>query len=203
MTIRKGEPWGIPGALPDDGVVVRSDLEARAVITEARRHGTPIPVLGLLGGDLCKTLGGNGDEVRLHSTEAMTLAVDLGSVLVDGRLHWFAAHLVAKHRWWTGRIVVAMNAQYLGPWDIAPKGHPNDGRLDVLDGDLPLGQRLLARKRLILGTHVPHPGIEERRVQAIQVEFDRPTPVILDGDPVGLARVLSIRVEPDALRCVI
>ncbi len=39
MTIKKGETWGAPGPLPADGVVVRSDAEARAVVSEARRSG--------------------------------------------------------------------------------------------------------------------------------------------------------------------
>ncbi len=38
-----------------------------------------------------------------------------------------------------------MNAQFLGRWDVAPRGHPNDGRLDVLDADLPLDERLQVR----------------------------------------------------------
>ncbi|MEO7430099.1 MAG: hypothetical protein ABIY48_12040, partial [Acidimicrobiales bacterium] len=175
MTIRPGELWGEPAPLPRHGVVIRSDREAREIVTAARRASEPIPPLGLVGGDLCKTLGGTGDEDRLRSPEAMTLPVDLGSVLVDGRLHWFVAHLVARRSWWFGRVVVAMNAQFLGTWDVAPKSHPNDGRLDVLDADLSLGQRIQARRRLPLGTHVPHPGIEVQRVQAIQVEFNRPT----------------------------
>lgn len=203
MTIERGEPWGEARPLPRHGVMVRSDREARDIVTAARRAGEPIPPLGLLGGDLCRTLGGRGDEARLRSAEAMTFPVDLGSVLVDGRLHWFVAHLVAKRSWWRGRAVVAMNAQFLGGWDVAPKSHPNDGRLDVLDGDLPLGQRLQARRRLPLGTHLPHPAIEERRVQAVQIDLQRATPVELDGDALGAARSLSIRVEPDALVCVV
>jgi hypothetical protein len=203
MTIERGERWGEARPLPRHGVIVRSDREARAIVTAARRAREPIPPLGLLGGDLCRTLGGRGDEDRLRSAEAMSFPVDLGSVLIDGRLHWFVAHLVAKRSWWLGRAVVVMNAQFIGDWDVAPKSHPNDGRLDVLDGDLPLGQRLQARRRLPLGTHVPHPQIEERRVQAVQVGFDRPTPVELDGEPLGRVRSLSIRVEPDALLCVV
>jgi hypothetical protein len=203
MTIRKDAAWGEPGPLPAHGVVVRSDREAREIVTAARRAGEPIPPLGLLGGDLCRTLGGRGDEGRLRSDEAMSFPVDLGSVLLDGRLHWFVAHLVARRSWWFGRVVVAMNAQFLGRWDVAPKSHPNDGRLDLLDGDLALGQRLQARVRLRSGTHVPHPGIEERRVAAVQIELARPTAVELDGDPVGTARQLSLRLEPDALRCVV
>ena len=60
MTIRKGEPWGQPGPLPSHGVVVSSDRQARAIITAARRASEPIPPLGLIGGDLCRTLGGTG-----------------------------------------------------------------------------------------------------------------------------------------------
>ena len=203
MTIRKGEPWGEPSPLPRHGVVVRSDRQAREIVTAARRAGEPVPPLGLLGGDLCRTLGGTGDEDRLHSDQAMTLPVDLGAVLVDGRLHWFVAHLVVKTSWWHGRVVVAMNAQYLGEWDVAPKSHPNDGRLDILDGDLPLGQRIQARARLKHGTHVPHPGIEVRRIAALQIDLARPMPVELDGEPIGSARHLAVRVEPDALLCVV
>jgi hypothetical protein len=203
VPIRKGEPWGEPGPLPDDGVVVRSDAEARAVVTAARRTGEPVPTLGLLGGDLCRALGGTGDEGRLHSAEATTMPVDLGAVLVDGRLHWFVAHLVARRGWWRGRIVAAMNAQHIGAWDVAPRGHPDDGRLDVLDGDISLGDRWQARRRLRTGTHVPHPGISERHVAALQVELAAGAHVWLDGEDVGPARSLSIRVEPDALRCVV
>ena len=75
--------------LPDDGVVVRSDAEARAVLEEARHEGRPFPALGLLGGDLCRTLGGPGEESRLRSREAVRFSVDLGEVLLDGRLHLF------------------------------------------------------------------------------------------------------------------
>ena len=203
MTIRKGELWGEPGPLPLHGVVVHSDREAREIVTAARRAKEPIPPLGLLGGDLCRTLGGTGDEDRLHSDQAMRLPVDLGAVLVDGRLHWFVSHLVGRGSWWFGRVVVAMNAQFIGDWDVAPKSHPNDGRLDILDGNPSLGQRWQARRRLLTGTHVPHPAIEERRVTAIQIELAEPTAIELDGHPIGKAKSLSIRVEPDALLCVV
>ena len=203
MTIRKGERWGEPGPLPPHGVVVGNDREARDIVTAARRANEPIPPLGLVGGDLCRTLGGTGDEGRLRSDQAMQLPVDLGSVLVDGRLHWFVAHLIARRSWWLGRVVAVMNGQYLGDWDVAPKGHPNDGRLDLLDGDPSFGQRWQARSRLRSGTHVPHPAIEERRITAVQLDLARPTPIALDGEPIGTATTLSIRVEPDALLCVV
>jgi len=203
VTIEKHQTWGAPGPLAADGVLVHRDAEARAVVERNRRAQTPIPPLGLLGGDLCRTVGGRGDEARLRSADAMTLPVDLGSVLVDGRQHWFVAHLVARRSWWRGRVVAVMNAQWIGAWDVAPKGHPNDGQLDVLDGDLGLDDRLKLRSRLATGTHVPHPGIAVSRVAALQVAFPRPTPIWLDGERIGSARTLSIRTEPDALTCVV
>jgi YegS C-terminal NAD kinase beta sandwich-like domain len=205
VTIRKGEAWGEAGGLPADGVVVRSDAEARAAATAARRAGRPVPTLGLLGGDLCRTLGGRGDEARLRSGAAARVPADLGSVLVDGVQHWFVAHLVARRSWWWGRIVAAMNAEFLGGWDVAPRAHPGDGLLDVVDvaAAMSLGDRLRARRRLPSGGHVPHPAITVIRRAAVQVDFDRTTPVWLDGERVGDARRLSIRIERDALVCVV
>jgi hypothetical protein len=204
VTIRKGEAWGGPGALPDDGVVVRSDAEARAALEAARRDGRPYPTLGLLAGDLARTLAAPGDEARLRSVErgAMTFPVDLGQVLVDGRLHLFVAHAVARNRWWT-RAVVAMNAQWLGDWNLGPRAHPNDGLLDTSDACLPVGDLAKVRRRLPTGTHLPHPGIKARRAAAVTFELDRALPVWCDGERVDEGRVLSVRLEPDALRVVV
>jgi hypothetical protein len=203
MTIERGAAWGRPGALPADGLVVHSDAEARAIVEQHRRRHEPLPPLGLLGGDLCRTLGGRGDEGRLRSEEAVTLTVDIGAALLDGRLHWFVAHLVARRSWWRGRVVAAMNAQWLGRWDLGPRAHPGDGLLDISDADLSLGDRLKARSRLPTGTHVPHPDIETRRTAAWQTELDPPLDVWLDGDRLGRARNLSVRIEPEALVVVI
>jgi diacylglycerol kinase family enzyme len=205
VVIRPGQAWGEAGPPPEGLVVVDGDAAARRVAEAARRAGEPVPPLGLAGGDLARTLGARGGAARFAGGEVVRAPVDLGSALVDGRQHWFVAHLVVRASWWRGRIVAAMNAEFLGAWDVAPRSHPNDGRLDVLDVDaaLPLGDRLKARRRLRAGTHVPHPRIGQSRVAAVQVDLDRPTPVWLDGERVGEACRLSIRVEPDALVCAV
>lgn len=199
MPIAKGGPYGAPGPFPVDGVVVASDAEARQVVEAARRERRPPPALGLLGGDLCHTLGGGGSGRAL---QGVRFTVDLGEVLLDGRLHLFVAHLVARSRLWT-RAFVAMNAQWLGQWNLGPRAHPNDGLLDTYDVHLPPAQLLPVRARLHHGAHLPHPGIRERRTSAFSVELERPLPVRLDGEPVGKARAISVRVEADALIVVI
>jgi hypothetical protein len=205
MTIEKFEDWGESGPLSNLGVVVNADAGARRAVTGARRLGIAVPELGLVGGDLWRTLGApRGGEERLRTDEARRLPVDLGSVLIDGVTHWFTAHLVARHSWWRGPILAVMNAQFRGRWNVAPKGHPNDGRLDVLEVSMGAGERLKARSRLRSGGHVPHPGIRERRVTAAQFDLPPNTRVWLDGVAVTRdARALSVRVEPDALLCVV
>jgi hypothetical protein len=214
MTIEKGRSWGHPGSLPDGGVVVHSDAEARRALEEARRSGVDYPPLGLLGGDLCRTLGGTGDEARLRRGQATTFTVDLGQVLVEGSLHLFVAHLVARTRLWT-RAYVVMNAQWysgerLGTgrgvaraWNVGPRAHPGDGLVDAYDVRLSVADVLRVRPRLHHGGHLPHPGIKERRAAAVQLELERALPVRLDGVLVGRARSLSVRVEPDALTVVV
>lgn len=203
MTISKGSPYGSPGVpLPDDGVVVGSDHEARAVLEDARRAGRPWPVLGLLGGDLCRTLGGPGDARRLHSSGAVTFPVDLGQVLVDGRLHLFVAHCIARSPTWR-RAVVAMNAQWFRDWNLGPRAHPNDGLVDVYDAALAFADLPKVRRRLPAGAHVPHPRIAVRRAPGVQVELPKPLSVWLDGEVADRGKVLSVRVEPDALTVVV
>jgi hypothetical protein len=205
VTIERGAAWGAPGALPEGSAVVTSDAEGRAAVEPRRRSGEALPALGLLGGDLCRTIGGRGDRGRLRTDAAMRLPADLGSVLLDGRQHWFVAHLVARRSWWQGRVVAVMNAQYIGHWDVAPRAHPADGLLDIVDvsASMRLRERWQAWRRLRLGTHVPHPAIAVERVGAWQTTFDPPRRVWLDGMPMGDVRNLSVRVEPDALLLVV
>jgi len=203
MAIRKGEAWGEPGPLPTDGIVVGSDAEARTALEEAWRAGQPLPTLGLVGGDLCRTLGGLGDMVRLQSSEAMSFPVDLGIAEFDGTRRCFVAHAVARRSWWRGRAVAAMNAQWIGSWDLGPRSHPGDGLLDVTDGSLPMGERLEARRRARTGTHVPHPGLTTSRVSSLDLTFERPLDVWLDGTRVGRTSALHLTVEPEAFQVVI
>jgi hypothetical protein len=202
VTIEKGQPWGMPGPLPSDGVVVTSDAGARRVLEEARRAHRPFPTLGLLGGDLCRTLAGPGDRARLASPEAMTFRVDLGEVLLDGRLYLFVAHLVARRAMWR-ECFVAMNAQWLGTWNLGPRAHPNDGLLDTYEGSLTFADLPKVRGRLPMGAHLPHPRIRERRAAAVQVEFASPRRVWLDGERVARVRTLSVRADPDAITVVV
>ncbi len=202
----RGPGWGLDygevGEIPRDALTADGDAAAGKIVAEARRNNRAIRPVVLTGGDLARTLGLAPVRTRSSQPVAATgarFAIDVGAALVDGRLHWFVAHLVARRSWWRGRLLVAANASFIGRWNAAPRSHPGDGRLDVFDADPPLRVRLAARRRLPSGTHVPHPEITQRRSAASQFDLDPALDVYLDGVRLPRARALSLRVETGAL----
>jgi hypothetical protein len=199
MTIRKGEQWGTLATPPTDLSIARSDAELR---TMALRDDPP-SVIGLLGGDVMRTLGGLSDESRLAGAAPIPhLPIDAVRVRVDDeRETVFVAHLVARASWWRGAIVAFMNAQFRGSWDVAPRSHPNDGKVDIVtvDPSMSLQQRWLARSRVRLGTHVPHPLITVTQRSQFTIDLVRSMPLWVDGERWGSGRHIELSVEPDAL----
>ncbi|MEZ5237034.1 MAG: hypothetical protein R2755_10735 [Acidimicrobiales bacterium] len=203
MTIRRGQDWATNGPLAAGAAVLSTDAELRHHVEAARRVGAIPTEVGLLGGDLCRTLGGPGRRDRLDGAEAVRAPIDVVRAELDGRPHWFVAHLVAHRRWWQGEGAVAMNAEWLGDWKLGPKAHPNDGLVDVTSGSLPWRQRREAARRAPTGTHLPHPRLTVRRARSHTLVFARPTPVWLDGEQLAPVRRIELVVEPDTLVVVL
>lgn len=199
MTIQRGKPWGVAVQSPAGLPLAPSDAAARDLLLVRRSDGRPLPAIGLAGGDLARTMGG-GAPGRFPGvvTEA---PVDLLRVEVDGRTTWALAHVVARRQWWRGEVLFAMNAQFLGRFDVAPRSHPNDGKVDVLRvaARMPLRARLQARRRARTGTHLPHPQLVALQARQHTAEFARPLHVRVDGVRWCTARSLTITVEPDAV----
>ena len=201
MTIRRGEDWGRTGRPPADlNWFVDDASAARAV--EAGAHD-----IGLAGGDMARTLGAGPAPDVVES--AVSFPIDLIEVTSsDGRRVVALSHVVMRHRrwkWWRGPIVAVMNAQFIGRWDVAPRGHPNDGRLEIVDVDSAMStrQRFLAGRRLPTGAHVPHPLVRTRSSALITVPVPRSATVVVDGRPwidgsSPPEPTLTIRAVPDA-----
>jgi hypothetical protein len=201
VTIRKGADWGEEAARPAGLVVLADDAAVRRHVERARRAGVTIPPFTVLGGSLATTVGITGRGLDPAGAERWRhLPLDVVRIELDSAPHWFVAHAVFRRSWWFGTVVAAMNTEFLGRWDVAPRGHPNDGRVDVLEADrqLSLRQRWLASRRLPDGSHLPHPAIATRRVRHAEWTFPRPLTVWLDGQRVGRARRVELTVEPDA-----
>lgn len=203
MTIRRGAPWGTPGPLAAGAPVVVADADLHRLVVDARRRGVPVGEVGLLGGDLCRSLGGPGDAARLRGPDAVRLPVDVVRVDLDDVTTWFAAHLVGCGGRLRGPAVVAMNGDWMGELKLGPRAHPNDGLVDVTVGRVPWRQRRVARQRARSGTHVPHPALRERRAARVELDLRAAVRVVADGVPVGRSRHLVLTVEPDAFVAVV
>jgi hypothetical protein len=193
VTIKPGQSWGEPASNAEDAVTVSSDRAISRALDDARLTHTDAPIFRLTGGDLFRTVGGAG---------GMSFPIDAGEVLIDGRHHFFAAHVVARRNGWRN-FAVAMNAQWVGELNFGPKAHPNDGIVDAYEGHLALFEWRKVRARLLTGSHLPHPRIEATRAKAITFEFPQAYEVFVDGDAVAQARHLAIRIVPDALRVIV
>jgi hypothetical protein len=203
MTIRKGEDWGAREPLRDDAPVVASDRELSALFTLEGGAMLGPAVVGVTGGDLARTVGADASESELRSGPRTILPIDLGVVSIDGREFVMAASLVVRRRAWAGVIDGAMNASFFGSWNVAPRGHPNDGRFDVIRAELSIPDKVKAHKRLSSGTHVPHPNISTRRLSKGTFHPDRRSHIWIDGVPIGHAERVDFMVQSDAVRVAI
>ena len=203
MGITPGKEWGSQDSYPEDLLVINSNQDLWNILESYKRSNETIPVIGLAGGDLWRTLGGTRKNSRLKSKEGQLFTVDIGSVLLDGHIYWVASHLIARSPLWLGRSWIAANVAHRKRWNIAPRAHPGDGLLDVLDSNLNFSDLLKAKSRMQTGTHVPHPDINYRRGKSEQTNFSQKTDIWLDDVKVVKAKEISVRVEPDALRVML
>lgn len=198
MTIEKGQPWGTTVDPPTGLRFIGGDSAVAAALTD----GTRGPV-AVTGGDLHRTVGGRNP---MNADTLLELPVDLLRVTLDEHLDFTAcAHVLIQSQrrrggWWRGPVVMVMNAEFVGNWQVVARGHPNDGRAEscAWGADFSMRNRWEARRRLPGNQHVPHPLIETRSFRAQTWEFQRPMHVSVDGVAAGVAQRVDIVVEPDA-----
>jgi len=207
MVIEKGKDWGRPANAEDQATaVVDSDAEAAALAFQHRNALKPL-TLSLAGGDLARTLGLGGSPTLRPTPDAdqMVFPIDLGLVRLDDSLEPlpFTAHVIARRTGWNGPFAVVMNAGWFGDWYLGPRAHPNDGLLDITSGALTFQQRLLARRRVSVGTHLPHPSLKMVRRPEWKVAFDTRTSIWVDGQRVGRVTKLKVQSLPDCFSVLV
>ena len=198
MTISKGADWGDVVTRPADLRVATNDHDLAAMLADGSRRPTAVNA-----GDVHRTVGGRplGDR-----TELLALPFDLLRVSLDDAEPVIAvAHVLARSPWrsggwWRGDVLAVMNAEFVGDLDVAPRGHPNDGRVETfrVGPEMGVRQRWEVWRRLPGAQHLPHPAITTRPIRSMTWDFDRPRVVSADGRKVGLARRLAVEVDADA-----
>jgi len=198
MTISKGADWGEPVERPPGLRVATNDHDLAVMLADGSARPTAVS-----GGDVHRTVGGRPLGRR---DELLALPFDLLRVTLDDAQPVTAvAHVLARSPWriggwWRGDALAVMNAEFVGDFDVAPRGHPNDGRAETLriGPDMGFRQRWEVRRRLPGARHLPHPAIVTRSIRSMTWDFDRPRVISADGRKLGIARRLIVDVEADA-----
>jgi len=201
MVIKHGQDWGREDIAPSDLAWASSDSELAACIGEGHRN------VVVTGGDMWRTIGAQSRTVA-GGDSAMCLPIDVMKVELrlddESLVSKIAVSTVVlrspniKGGWLRGSLTIAANAQFLGHWDVAPRGHPNDGRVEITQVDEAMGlrQRLTARARLSTGSHLPHPLIQTKSVKNFVWGYEGRSPQVvwIDRQLIGRVRSLSIEV---------
>lgn len=196
MTIRRGAEWGEPIERPTELLSAGSDAEFVRLVGAAGRD-TPVT---LSGGDLHRSLGSPAPR-----REMRRLPLDLIDVHLDGESVHAVSHVLIAGSLWRGDLIVVSNVGLVGSWNVAPRAHPNDGKLDLIEVPKAFGlrQRIQAYRRLPSGTHVPHPLISYRQVTSARWSFGRPVKVRVDGASPVNASEIEVEVLADAAAVLI
>lgn len=198
MTISKGGDWGTTVPRPSDLRIASDDHDLARLLTDGSSQPTAVA-----SGDVFRTVGSRPLTDR---AEVLELPIDLLRVsLDDGAPVDVVAHVLARRPWrlggwWRGEVLAVMNAEFVGEFDVAPRGHPNDGRAEsfLVDAEMGLRQRWEVRRRLPSARHLPHPSIATRSIRSATWEFVRPLAIVADGHDLGTARRLTVEVVADA-----
>lgn len=214
--IRRGEPWEQPSDAPIPPPLVRGSDHDLAHAVAAGGRELRFEPRG--SSDLGRALG--LEPTRAGGGAASTVDVDLvhvaeGEVAVNSVVLGVAPHDL--RRWHRPRpvqievdgrpldveratTVVLVNGGWLEGFDVAPRAHPGDGRLDLQVYAVSGRERRELRRRLATASHLPHPGITERRVRSVIVEFEEPRPCSIDGHAVDPRARLQVEILRGGLR---
>lgn len=198
--ITRGEQWGIPTTRTHADIVVRGDRDLASRSKELR--------LIVQTGDIAHSLG---DPVSPQvGAECLEVPIDALRVNISMRDGSNVSTLASSHvmigHWLHGRLICVSNSGFIGKKNISPRAHPNDGFFDVmsLQPSMGLQQRVLARHKSTLGTHVPHPLVESGRAKGIEYSSaSRFESLRVDGRRIPSWTAVQIEIVPDYWRLLV
>jgi hypothetical protein len=198
VALTPGQNWGEPVEAPEAVWMAQGDRE----LSHALETGIAGPYR-VTGGDLARTIGAH--RQRIADSPWLSLPVDRIQISTEHGQARAVAHVLIRRSWWRGAVTVIANAEFLGNWDIAPRAHPGDGLLDVIEvaAAMPPRARFQAWRRVKSGTHLPHPDLRSRQVTDLRLSFARPQRIWLDGRPWQKATEVQVTVLPSAFRLLV
>ena len=161
----------------------------------------------LSGGDIARSLGNPvvpliGSACTEVTIDAMQCDITTGN---SQSTRVIAASSIVVGNFWKGRYLIVSNAGWLGDSNVAPRAHPNDGKVEMLTiaSHMSLRQRFLARRKMHTGTHLPHPDLSSSQRATHTIDRQNGELLMIDGKNAGDWTSISIAVQPDYWRVLV
>jgi hypothetical protein len=205
MTIRKGQDWGAFESRPSGLKVVVDDIAASELITNQYLNFEMPLRISILNSGLSRTLGIKHSSPR--SNQMLCTKFDVieanytptDSLEVSRRC--FVGNAFINRNRFFGKTIAILNSSFVGNQDWAPKAHPNDGKLDLIEfeSSMSIRQRLTAFKLMKSGAHLPHPKIRYRQVSEFEFSDERSATLSIEGRRICSIKRCVFTVLPDAV----
>ena len=161
------------------------------------------PVIKLESGNIFRTLGGRENRKEHSSGEYTMCEIDLGIVRFQDKEVLFASHCSIRESYFSTKGVLVMNSQFYKNRNLSVRGHPSDGKLEMITSRLSIRQYLLATKKSESGSHLPHPDIDTKSAAQHTISNDRELRIYCDGKLAGCSKDVVIRVDRRSIKVVI
>jgi hypothetical protein len=205
MPISPGSKWGEEIVPPTAIRSFGSDRELGTALRDNSLNSQPQGALHLVSDDFRSLLGLKELTKR---TTAIKIRIDalaisytdkhggthqdvcIGSLHI-GRPLRGTLNIVTNTGWWRGH-------------DIAPRAHPNDGKLDIVEvaRTMTARQRITAWRRSLVGTHLPHPNIAYSQSDFYSWS-GKLSNLTVDGEKLGKVSHVQCRVQSDCTEIMV
>ena len=204
MTISKHLEWGRDILKPEDLVICQDDAAASRLLTGLISESKHLPIIAIKGSKLARALGTNGAQLESKSMRALPfdlIKINFTNSSNEKVMVIAIGYALLRNSWWRGEITAVLNTSFIGDWDCAPRSHPNDGKFDVVSvgSQMRPMQRLIASRRLRLGTHLPHPKISNHQATNLELSSSALPNLFVDGQRFAKVSQISFTLLPDAV----
>ena len=204
MTISKHLEWGRDILKPEDLVICQDDAAASRLLTGLIGESKHLPIIAIKSSKLARALGTNGAQLESKSMRALPfdlIKINFTKSSNEKVMVIAIGYALLRNSWWRGEITAVLNTSFIGDWDCAPRSHPNDGKFDVVTvgSQMRPMQRLIASRRLRLGTHLPHPQISTHQATNLELFSSALSNLFVDGQRFAKVSQFSFTLLPDAV----
>lgn len=203
MTIKRGQDWGQLVERPDRLHIFDDDSSFGSFLSDNRALDWSSMNFAILKSEAARDLGLSG--ARTDSSQMLRTSFDLIEVQAqvgDLRITRFlVGQAVLGNGFFRGRTVGVFNVSFHAGRDWAPRAHPNDGKMDVVEfaKDMKFAQRFAAYRKLKTGSHLPHPDISYHQSNQYQFDDLRATRLTVDSLDLGAVKTCTFQVIVDAV----